>query len=124
MQAGSILEDWAFLKGRFDTHGKEQIDNIHDAKDQVCYLGLVIAITRKDQHGRNNVVAEHMPVILSPFLDVYNENLLEPEGILNKYVPLAKTWNFSIWPICPEVLEIVPVIGLCEKVLICVSRKY
>lgn len=61
----------------------------------------MIAITCEDQSGRDDVMYEHVPVILSPFFNVYDEDLLKPEGILDENVPLPKAWNLTIWPIRP-----------------------
>lgn len=53
-----------------DTYREEDIHNIHDAQNQVCDLGLVISITRKDKNRGHNVMREHLPMILPSLLHV------------------------------------------------------
>lgn len=61
---------------------------------------------------------EHLPVVLSPLLDIDNEYLLQPEGVLYQDVPFAYTGNLSIGPIGPEILEIEPVVRVDQYVLL------
>lgn len=65
------------------TYRENKIHDIHDAENQVGNLGLVVSVACEDQKGCDNVVREHLPMVLSPLLDIDNEYLLQPEGILD-----------------------------------------
>jgi hypothetical protein len=49
---------------------------------------MVVSVAREYQNGGDDVVGEHLPMIFPPFFNVDNHNLLEPESVLNKYIPL------------------------------------
>jgi hypothetical protein len=78
----------------------------------------VVTVAREYQNGCDNVVREHLPIVLSPFLDIDNHHLLEPESILNQSVPLLQSSNLSIGPVCPELFHIKPVVRVDIDVLI------
>lgn len=72
---------------RMLTYWKEEIDNIHDAQDQVGNLNLMIPVCGKDQKIGNDVVGKHLPIILSTLLNVHDHDLLKPECELDQSVP-------------------------------------
>jgi hypothetical protein len=98
----SSAMDW----GKKSTYWENEIYDIHDAQNQIGYLSLVVSIAREDEKGSDNVVREHLPMILSPLFDIDHEYLLQPEGVLNQNVPFAHPGNFSIRPIGPEILKV------------------
>jgi hypothetical protein len=77
----------------------------------------VVSVTREDQKGCDNVVCEHLPMVLSSLLDVDNEYLLQPESVLDQYVPFPYPRNLSVGPIRPEILEIEQVVRVDQNVL-------
>ena len=77
----------------------------------------MIAVTCEDQAGCDDVVSEHLQIVLSPLLDIDDHYLLEPERVLDEDVPFPYSTDLSIRPIGPEVLEVVPVVGLEQNVL-------
>lgn len=91
---------------------KEEVHNIHGAEDKVGDLRLVVPIAREDQQGRDDVVREHLPVILPPCFNVDHHDLLQPECILRQDVPLAQAIHFPIWPVRPELPEVENVVRL------------
>ena len=105
--------DWS-KKG---TYWENEIHDIHDAQNQVSYLGLVVSVTREDQKGCDNVVREHLPMVLSPLLNIDHEDLLQPEGVLDQNVPFPHPRDLSIRPIGPEILEIEQVVRVDQYVL-------
>jgi hypothetical protein len=78
----------------------------------------VVTVAREYQNGCDNVMREHLPIVLSPFLDIDDHHLLEPESILNQSVPLLQSPNLSIWPVGPELFHIKPVVRVDIDVLI------
>lgn len=64
------------------TYGEEQIDNIHEQKDKVADTRVAISVGRINQGVGNDVVGEHLPVILATLFDVDDQDLLDPEAEL------------------------------------------
>ena len=64
------------------------------------------------------MVREHLPMVFSPFFDIDDHYLLEPEGVLGEDVPFSYSGDLSIGPIGPEILEIEPVVRAKENVLL------
>ena len=110
-------------KSGVNTHGKEDIHYIHDAKDQICNLCLMVPVTCENEYSSHNVMGEHLPMILSPFFHVDDHDLLDPKSILNQDVKLCKPSDFSLRPIRPEISHIEPVIGGDKNVLSYLSAK-
>ena len=77
----------------------------------------MVTVTGEDQNCRNNVVNEHLHVILPLLLDMNNQNLLKPESVLNEDVPFAQASNFPIGPVRPKILKIEPVVGVRQNIL-------
>jgi hypothetical protein len=78
----------------------------------------VVTVAREYQNACDNVVREHLPIILSPFLDIDNHHLLDPESVLNQSVPFLQSPDLSIWPVGPEFFHIKPVVRVDIDVLI------
>ena len=98
------------------TYRKEKIHHVHKAEDDIGDLGLMVAVAGEEEPASDNVMSEHLSIILSPLLDVYHNNLLDPEGELNQNIPLSDTIDFAVWPVPPQHLHVKPIIG----VIICV----
>ena len=73
--------------GSLKAYGEEYISKVHDTQDDIASLRLVEAVAGKQQRRRKDVVREHLPVILTAFFDVDDEELLQPEGDLHEVVP-------------------------------------
>jgi hypothetical protein len=78
----------------------------------------VVSVAREDQKRSDNVVREHLPMVFSPLLDVDNEYLLQPEGVLDQNVPFPYPRDLSIGPIRPKILEIEQVVRVDHNVLL------
>ena len=70
-----------------ETYWEKNVHNIHYAEDHVGDFRLVVAITGEYQARRDNVVGEHLPMVLPPLLNVDDHDLLQPECILDEDVP-------------------------------------
>jgi hypothetical protein len=69
--------------GKKVTYWKDEIHDIHDAQNQVSYFSLVVSVAREDQKGCHKVMREHLPIVLSSLLNIDDEDLLQPEGVLD-----------------------------------------
>lgn len=58
------------------THGQDQINSIHKTQNGVANFCLVIAVAEQHQSAGDDVMGEHLPVVLSLLLNVDNHNLL------------------------------------------------
>lgn len=81
---------------------EEKIHYIHQAKNYICNFSLVVTITCKDQRSCNNVMCEHLPMVLSACLNIDNHDLLKPECILDEDIPFSQPTNLAIRPISPQ----------------------
>lgn len=94
----------------YGTYREEDIDNIHDNQDKVSDTGVVIAVAGADESRGNDVMAQHLPVVLSSLLNLDNEHLLQPEAPLSKNVKLHEPVNLAVGPVGPK-LSHVQVVG-------------
>jgi hypothetical protein len=58
------------------THRQEYIARIHQNEDYVASRCKVERVRADEEQDGDDVVGEHLPVVLSPFLDIDDENLL------------------------------------------------
>lgn len=63
-----------------------------------------------DQADGDDVVGEHLPVVLAALLDVDDDDLLEPEGELAEHVALHQAAELAVGPVGPQVPEVEPVV--------------
>lgn len=77
----------------------------------------MVPVAGEDQHGRDDVVREHLPVVLPPGLDIDDHDLLEPECVLYQRVPLSQPLDFPIGPVRPEFFEVEHVVRVHQQVL-------
>lgn len=75
---------------RARTYREDQIDYIHQTQDDIANLGLVVAVAANQKQTCDDVVGEHLPMILSALLNVDDQNLLQPEAELSQVVQLEK----------------------------------
>lgn len=78
---------------------------------------MVVSVGSNNQCDGNEVMGQHLPVILAAFLDVNDEDLLEPESKLHEDVSLVQASKFSVGPARPELLHVQPVRGSVVNVL-------
>jgi hypothetical protein len=100
------------------TYWENEVHNIHDTQNQVGYLSLMVSIARENQERCENVVGEHLPMVLSSLFDIDHEYLLQPEGVLDQNIPLPYPSDLSIRPICPKIFEIEQVVRRSQNVLL------
>jgi hypothetical protein len=67
---------------------------------------LMVGITGGNEHDGDEMVRQHLPMILAALLDVDDQDLLQPEGPLAQHVSLGQTVKFSGGPVGPELLHV------------------
>jgi hypothetical protein len=70
------------------TYGEHQIDYIHQTQDDVANLGLVVAVAANQEQTCDDVVGEHLPMILSALFNINDQDLLQPKAELSQIVEL------------------------------------
>lgn len=58
---------------------QQQVDNVHQTQYNVRNIIKTVDIGRGQESAGEDVVSQHLVVILSPFFHVDNQDLLEPE---------------------------------------------
>lgn len=62
------------------TYREDEVHDVHEHQHCVASTHLSVSIGEHEQCHSNNVVCEHLPVILAALFNVDNEDLLYPEG--------------------------------------------
>lgn len=110
------------MRKAWDTYRQEQIHHVHNDKDEVANTSVVVTITGEEESSGDEVVGEHLPVVLAALLDIDDDDLLQPKGPLTQDVTLHNTVKLTIRPVGPELLH-VPVVGrITVEVLVMVSN--
>jgi hypothetical protein len=65
------------------TYWQDDIHKVHDSQYYDAHAHVVVSIREEKQSGREDVVCEHLRVVLALLLNVDDENLLDPETPLN-----------------------------------------
>lgn len=55
---------------------KKDINDIHNAKDNVPYFSHVVRVTCEDQCASHDMMRKHLVIIFSALLDIQDEYLL------------------------------------------------
>lgn len=77
----------------------------------------MVSVACEHENAGDDMVGEHLPVILPPLLDVDNNDLLYPEGELYQVIPFEQAIHFTIGPISPQLACVKPVFGAVHYVL-------
>lgn len=67
---------------------------------------MAVSVRGIDEADGNDVMGEHLPVILSALLDVDDQDLLKPEGKLRKHVSLHDAGELAVGPVRPKLAEV------------------
>ena len=100
------------------THREDQINHIHEAEDHIPNPCLIVTITSRNQSTGNEVMGQHLHMILSSLFDIHNQDLLDPECKLYKIVPLEEPGHFPYRPWNPHIRRIEPVVRVVHQVLV------
>lgn len=85
---------------------QENIDQVHQDEDQVTDPGLVVVVGAGDQGDGNEVVGQHLPVVLAALLNVDDQDLLQPERPLRQEVGLGQAAQLPDGPVGEELLHV------------------
>lgn len=88
------------------TYRKEEVNNIHDNEDEVSNARMVVGVASKDKSGGDDVVSEHLPMILAALFNVNDNHLLEPESPLAQEVGLHDSIELAVGPVGPQILHV------------------
>ncbi len=99
------------------THRKEKINYVHQNKDNVGDLRLVIAVTAEEQATCDDMMREHLSVVFPALFNVDHHDLLQPECELDKDIELQTAADFPVWPVSPQHLHIEPIIRVVHHIL-------
>jgi hypothetical protein len=78
---------------------------------------VVVCVAGEEQTAGDEVMGEHLPVVLTTLLNVEDNNLLDPEGLLREDVGLHEARDFLVWPMGLHLLEVEEVGRLAVHVL-------
>ena len=110
---------WKIICQRYRSkaYSKKYINYLHEIEYDISDLCLVVAVTHEHENAGDDVVAQHLPVVFSPLLDVDDEDLLDPETELYEVVPFHGCVDFSVWPAGPHLLHVEPVLMSIHDIL-------
>lgn len=98
-------EDGRKTHQKITTYREKQVNHVHQDQGKVADSRVAVPIRGVDEGARDDVMGEHLPVVLSALLDVDNNELLEPEGQLCEHVSLHKSRELAVWEIRPQLVE-------------------
>ena len=98
-------------------YGKEYVNQIHKDQDQVTDTCLVVVVRARDEGNGDEVVGQHLPMVLAAFLNVDNKDLLQPEGPLRQEIAFAQALQLADRPVGPEFLKVKVVVRVRIQVL-------
>ncbi len=70
------------------THGQKTVTEIHEDQDEAADASVVVEVTRDLEGDGDNMVAHHLPVVLSPGLGVEHKYLVQVACSLEEVVKL------------------------------------
>ncbi len=76
-----------------------------------------MAVTRRHERAGDDVMGQHLMIVLAPLLDVDGEDLLQPKGELNKVISFQEAVHLPIGPCGPHLAKVHPIVRLGEDVL-------
>jgi hypothetical protein len=85
------VSTWRERSRAYETYREHQIDDIHQTQDDIADLCLVVAVAANQEQTCDDVVGEHLPMILSALFNVDDQDLLQPKAELSQIVELEKT---------------------------------
>jgi len=65
---------------------KDKIDHVHEDENSIAGAHLPVSVGKCEQEDRDDMMREHLPVILATFLNIDDEDLLYPERRLREVV--------------------------------------
>lgn len=90
------------------TYREQDVANIKEHQDQIAHGVVVVPVRADNQRNGDEVVGQHLPVVLATLLDVDHKDLLEPETELREDVELVQRAELTVWPESPEIPEVQP----------------
>ena len=67
---------------------------------------MTVSVRGVNEADGDDVMGEHLPVVLSALFNVDNQNLLQPKGQLGKHVSLHESGKLTVGPVRPELSEV------------------
>ncbi len=94
-----------FASGDRETHRKEDVDHVHEHEDQVTDARKVVCVRGEQKAVGDDVVGEHLPVVLAPLLHMDDQELLHPKGPLREHVALDEALQLPVGVVGPQLVE-------------------
>jgi len=85
---------------------QDDVDKVHDGQNDDSDAHVEVAVGQAHQRGGEDVVGEHLRVVLALLLNVDDKKLLYPEAPLDEVVPLEETVSLAERPAFPNAVQI------------------
>ena len=99
------------------TYGQDDVDKVHDGQDDDADAHMEVTVGQAHERSSEDVVCEHLRIVLALLLNVDDENLLDPEAPLDEIVPLEQAVCFPERPAFPYGVEVQPKLRVVHDVL-------
>ena len=99
------------------TYREENVSKIEQHQNQVAHSVVVVSVRSNNQGNSDEVVRQHLPMVLATLFDVDNEDLLKPKGPLTQYIRFLDMRELSCRPIREHLSEIQKVFRCAVNVL-------
>lgn len=99
------------------TYGQHNIHKIHNRQNDDSHAHVVVPIREEQEGNCEDVMREHLGVVLALLLNIDDQNLRDPESPLHQVVPLEDAVNFAKGPALPDAVEVQPKLRVVHDVL-------
>lgn len=86
---------------RETTHRQQYIAKVHQDHDYAANSGKVCPITPNNEKNGDTVMRVHLPVILAPFFDIDDKELVAPETELGEIVEFCEAGKRCVGVVSP-----------------------
>ncbi|KAA8899206.1 hypothetical protein TRICI_006375 [Trichomonascus ciferrii] len=94
--------------------GEDGVDNVHEDHDDVADARVEVVVRAGDETAGDDVVGEHLNVVLALLLDVEHVDLADPAGHLHQVVGLHERMQLIMGPANPEVTGRKSILGVVQ----------
>ncbi|KAH3676212.1 hypothetical protein WICPIJ_009172 [Wickerhamomyces pijperi] len=84
---------------------QKDINKVHDDKDHVTDSCVEVEVRATNQRDGDDMMCEHLNIVLSLGFDVQNEQLVDPAGQLHQVVSLCDGSHLVVRPANPYVIK-------------------
>lgn len=96
---------------------QQKVHNIHQTQHHIRDIVEAVDVRRAQQTAGDNVMGQHLVVVLPSLLNIDNQNLLHPKRQLHEQIPFQSPRHTPCGPFPPDCGIIEPVVRVRPDIL-------